>query len=59
MNLVFPPKVRATIYILAVMGTAVIVPLNAAGIISDVILSVWTSVTGAASALAALNVSSK
>ena len=53
------PKVRAIIYILVVLGTAVVVPLNQAGIISDVVLSVWTSVSGAASLLAALNVKEK
>ncbi len=56
-NFNLPPRVRATIYVLVVMGTAVLVPLNVAGIISDVVMSVWTSVSGAASLLAALNVS--
>lgn len=53
----FPPKVRAGIYITVVMGTAVLVPLNVAHVVSDVVMSVWTSVSGAASLLAALNVS--
>lgn len=56
MEIIFPPKVRAAIYILVVIGTAVLVPLNVAGIVSDVILSVFTSVAGAASGLAALNI---
>ena len=56
MNLIFPPKVRAAIYVLIVMGTAVLVPLNASNVVSDIVLSVWTSVSGAAAALAALNV---
>lgn len=56
MDIVFPPKVRAIIYIVVVLGTAVLVPLNAAGVVSDLIMSVFTSVAGAASALAALNV---
>lgn len=59
MEILFPPKVRAVIYVVVVMGTAVLVPLNASGIVGDVIMSVWTSVAGAASALAALNVSKK
>ena len=59
MEITFPPKVRAAIYVIVVMGTAVIVPLNVADIISDVVFQVWTSVSGAASLLAALNVSKK
>lgn len=59
MNLNPPPKIRILIYITVVMGTAVLVPLNAAHIVSDVIMSVWTSVAGAASILAAVNVSDK
>lgn len=57
MQLTFPPKVRAAIYVIVVMGTAVLVPLNVANIVNDVVMSVWTSVSGAASLLAALNVS--
>jgi len=52
------PKVRAAIYIAVVIGTSVIVPLHQAGVVSDVIFSVWTSVAGAASLLAAINVTS-
>lgn len=59
MEIIFPPKVRATIYVLVVIGTAVLVPLNVAGVVNDLVMSVWTSVAGAASALAALNVSKK
>lgn len=51
-----PDNIRKAIYIIVVLGTAVIVPLNAAGIVSAVVLAVWTSVSGAASGLAALNV---
>lgn len=58
MDIMFPPKVRATIYILVVMGTAVLVPLNVADVLNDLVMSVWTSVCAAASALAALNVPS-
>ena len=56
MELNFPPKVRSAIYIIVVLGTATLVPLNVAGVVDNVILSVWTSVSGAASLLAALNV---
>lgn len=56
MSINLPPQVRAIIYVLVVMGTAVLVPLNIAHVVSDVVMSVWTSVSGAASLLAALNV---
>lgn len=59
MDIIFPAKVRAAIYIIVVMGTAVLVPLNIAHVVSDLVLAVWTSVAGAASGLAALNVSKK
>ena len=59
MDIIFPPKVRATIYVIVVIGTAVLVPLNVAQVVNDLVMSVWTSVAGAASALAALNVSKK
>jgi len=59
MEILLPPKVRATIYILVVLGGATLVPLNAAGIVSDVVLTVFTSVSTAASALAAFNVNFK
>lgn len=59
MDIIFPPKVRATIYVIVVLGTAAIVPLNVAGVVSDLAFQVWTSLCGAASALAALNVSRK
>lgn len=59
MPLNLPPKVRSAIYILVVMGTSVVLPLHAAGVLNDLALSVWTSVSGAASLLAALNVASK
>lgn len=50
------PKIRATLYIAVVLGTAIIVPLNAGGVINNLVLAVWTSVSGAVSALAAFNV---
>lgn len=51
-----PDKVRKAIYVIVVLGTAVIVPLHAAGVVSALILALWTSISGAASGLAALNV---
>lgn len=56
MDILFPSKVRAFIYIVVVIGTAVLVPLHAGQAVSDLVFNVWTSVAGAASALAALNV---
>lgn len=50
------PQLRIAIYVTVVMGTAVLVPLHAAHTVSDLVFNVWTSVSGAASALAALNV---
>lgn len=55
MTLNIPRKVRAAIYIITVMGTAVIVPLEAGGVVPTLALTVWASVAGAASGLAALN----
>jgi hypothetical protein len=52
-----PPKVRATIYITVVMGTALLLPLHAGEVVRDLWMNVWTSVSAAASLLAALNVS--
>ena len=56
MQLNLPSKIRKAIYVAVVLGTAVLVPLHAAGVVNDVILAVWTSVSGAASILAAVNV---
>lgn len=56
MKLNLPYKVRAGIYVVVVLGTAVIVPLNTAGILPDVVLAVWSSLASAASLLAALNI---
>ena len=55
MDVGFPSEVRKVIYIVIVLGTAVLVPLNAGGVVSDLALAVWASVAGAASGLAALN----
>lgn len=59
MEVIFPAKVRVTIYVLVVLGSAVLVPLHAGHVVNDLVLNVWTSVAGAASALAALNVTKK
>lgn len=59
MDILFPARVRAVIYVLVVIGTAVLVPLHAGNVVSDLVFNVWTSVAGAASALAALNVARK
>lgn len=59
MDVLFPPKVRAAIYILVVLGTAVLVPMHTGEVVSDLLFNVFTSVAGAASALAALNVANK
>lgn len=55
MDVGFPSEVRKVIYIVVVLGTAVLVPLNAGGVVPDLALAVWASVAGAASGLAALN----
>lgn len=55
MDVGFPASVRKAIYVIVVLGTAVLVPLNLGDIVPDLILAVWTSVAGAASGLAALN----
>lgn len=57
MQLNIPSQIRQIIYVLVVIGTSIIVPLNATGVLNDVILLVWSSVSGAASLLAGFNVS--
>lgn len=57
MDINFPPQVRAAIYVLVVLGGAILVPLNATGNVSDTVLAVYSSVAAAASLLARLNVS--
>lgn len=59
MDVGFPTPVRKTIYVVVVLGTAVLVPLNLGGVVPDLVLAVWTSVAGAASGLAALNTPSE
>jgi hypothetical protein len=59
MDINFPPVVRKTIYVVVVMGTAVLVPLDQLHMIPQYVSAIWTSVAGAASLLAAFNVSKK
>ena len=59
MDVGFPVGVRKTIYVVVVLGTAVLVPLQLGGVVSDLVLAVWNSVAGAASGLAALNTPKK
>lgn len=59
MNLNLPPKVRVAIYITATMGNAVLIPLNVANVVPDLVMTVWASVSAAACGLAALNVTRK
>lgn len=55
-GVIFPARIRTIIYVVVVMGSAVLVPLNVAHVVSDLVMAVWTSVSGAASGLAALNI---
>lgn len=59
MDVGFPTNVRKTIYVVVVLVTAVLVPLQLGGVVSDLVLAVWTSFAGAASGLAALNTPKK
>lgn len=56
MTINLPYKVRAGIYITIALGTAVLVPLHQFDYIPEVAMAIWTSLSGAASLLAALNV---
>lgn len=56
MNVNIPTDIRAVIYVVTVIVTAVIVPLYAAGAVNDVAFAVWTSLSGAVAGLAGLNV---
>lgn len=56
MEINLPASVRQAIYVTVVIGTALVVPLNASGIIPDWVALVWTSLAGAASLLASGNV---
>lgn len=51
MEIKLPAKVRLTIYLIVLFGTALIVPLQAYGRITDLVVAIWTSVAGAASGL--------
>ena len=56
MKINFPSKVREAIYIIVVLGTATLVPLSATVGLPVWLLPLWTSLAGAASALAAFNI---
>lgn len=56
LDLNLSPSVRKVIYVVVVMGTALVVPLGAAEVVNDTVVLVWTSLSGAASLLARLNV---
>lgn len=56
MSINLSPRVRQAIYVVVVFGTALLVPLNQGGLVPEIVMAVWTSVAGAASALAAINV---
>jgi len=56
MQVTIPSKVRAGIYVATVLVTAVIVPMYAAHVVSDLVFAIWTSVSGAVAGLAGLNV---
>ena len=54
-DLVFPSSVRKVIYVVTVLVSAVLVPLEVAGVLHPLVMPLWTSVAGAVSGLAALN----
>lgn len=56
MELNLSPQTRKAIYVTVILGTAVIVPLDVANVIPDLVGQVWNSLAGAASLLAAFNV---
>lgn len=59
MNLNFPPKVRAVLYVVTALGSPVVVYLLAKGIIGELEMALWAAEVTAVSALAAFNVSLK
>lgn len=56
MQTVFPPKVRLALYIIAVLGTAILVPLDLNHVLQTWMLPTWNSLVGALCALAGFNV---
>ena len=56
MKINLPDTARQVIYVIVVLGTALIVPLEAGGIVPTLVLTVWSSLAGAASLLAAFNI---
>lgn len=56
MQTVFPPKVRLALYIIAVLGSAVVVPLDINHVVAAWVLPTWNSFVGAVCALAGFNI---
>lgn len=48
-------RVRAVIYVVLVLGTAVVLPLHEASMVSDLVLKLWLSLSAAGHVLARLN----
>lgn len=59
MSKLLPDNVRKGIYITVVLVSAVVSPLGIAGVLPPIYVAVWTSLAGAASGLAAYNVSNE
>lgn len=59
MDINFPPKVRAGLYIVTALGTPVAAYLLARGVIGTLEMTLWAAEVTAVSALAAFNVSLK
>jgi hypothetical protein len=56
MQLTIPPKVRATLYILTVIGSPIVAYLLTKGVIGTLEVTLWSAEVSAVSALAAFNV---
>ena len=56
MEVVFPPKVRLALYIVAFLGTAIVVPLDIYHVVQPWVLPTWNSFVGAVCVLAGFNV---
>lgn len=55
MKLNLPPKVRATLYVLTVIGTPIIAFLNVEGYINEAVVNLWFAETTVIAMLAAFN----
>ena len=56
MKLNLPPNVRATLYVLTMIGTPVVAYLNATGVIGTLEVALWSAEVSVIAALAAFNV---